>query len=218
MVGPGRCRHRFPEPPDAPALTASVLSATEVLLQWNIPASNGTTIAGFDIRQWVPGEGDADGAWGNINNLLQAVNVTDAADEDDLRAMARARLPSDRTHYTVDGLIGGTTYYFRIRALPTGLWSAEDGDRDGGLSVSTTMGVPGEPTLAAVTGDDPGMIDLTITAPTSTGGSDITGYNLQRWFDGQWTAIGGTLADDADILRRYRSPAWGHLLLRSSRR
>ena len=60
------------------------------------------------------------------------------------------------------------------------------------------MGVPGVPTLVADTGDDPGMIDLTITAPTSTGGSDITGYQLQRWFEGKWTAIGGTLADDAE--------------------
>ena len=127
--------------------------------------------------------------WGNTN-LLQTVNTEDNT--------AEVGCQSDRTHFTVEGLIGGTTYYFRIRALQTGLWSAEDGDRDGGLSVSTTMGVPGEPTLAAVTGGDAGTIDLTITAPTSTGGSDITGYNLQRWYNGQWTAIGGTLADDAE--------------------
>ena len=31
-----------------------------------------------------------------------------------------------------------------------------------------------------------------------SGGSDITGYQLQRWYDGTWTAIGGTLADDAE--------------------
>ena len=174
--------------PDAPALTASVLSATEVLLQWNIPASNGTVIASFDIRQWDP-EGGNGGDWGNTN-LLEVVNAADNT--------AEAGSQSARTHYTVDDLDGGTTYYFRIQALPGGAWSAEDGDRDGGLSVSTTMGVPGEPTLAAVTGDDPGVIDLTITAPASTGGSDITGYNLQRWYNGKWTAIGGTLADDAE--------------------
>jgi titin len=168
--------------PDAPALTASVLSATEVLLQWNIPAGNGTTITSFDVRQWVPAVGDGDGDWGN-DNLLEAVN---SADSD---------AASDRTHYTVDGLVGGTTYYFRIQALPGGAWSAEDSDD--ALSVSTTMGVPGVPTLTATTGDDAGTIALTIEMPMSTGGSDITGYQLQRWYGGQWTAIGGTLADDA---------------------
>ena len=158
-------------PADAPALTASVLSATEVLLQWNIPAGNGTTITGFDIRQWVPAVGDGDGDWGN-DNLLEAVN---SADSD---------AASDRTHYTVDGLVGGTTYYFRIQALPTGAWSADDSDD--ALSVSTTMGVPGVPTVVAATGtgDDAGTIALTITAPDSTGGSDITGYQLQRWYGG----------------------------------
>ena len=64
MVGPGRLPTTAARDPDAPALTASVLSATEVLLQWNIPASNGTPITGFDpSSQWDPEGGGNGGDW-----------------------------------------------------------------------------------------------------------------------------------------------------------
>ena len=67
----------------------------------------------------------------------------------------------------------------------------------------TDLGVPGAPTLAnpdavadAMDDDDVGSISLTITAPT-TGGSDLTGYELQRWYGGQWTTVGPAPAADA---------------------
>ena len=72
---------------------------------------------------------------GTPTNLLETVNTDDGD------------AASDRTHYTVDGLTGGTTYYFRIQALPGGDWSADD-DSDA-LSVATTTGVPGAPAVTA---------------------------------------------------------------------
>ena len=38
--------------PSAPELTATPIGPTEIRLEWTIPQSNGTTIVGFDIRQY----------------------------------------------------------------------------------------------------------------------------------------------------------------------
>ena len=55
--------------PDAPTLTATAVSASEILLEWNVPADNGTPILGFVIQQWDPtvntdADTDLEGAWG----------------------------------------------------------------------------------------------------------------------------------------------------------
>ena len=44
--------------PSAPVLTATALSDEEVLLEWNVPSGNGTTIDGYDIRMWDSTAGD----------------------------------------------------------------------------------------------------------------------------------------------------------------
>ena len=188
-----------PRAPDAPTLTATAVGASEVLLEWNVPADNGTPILGFVIQQWDPtvdtdNDGTAEGAWGG--NVSSPVNLLTAADQTE---------NAELTLFTVDTLVAGETYYFRIRTDPKSDWSGDtpDDSTTGAASAMTPSGVPGKPTLAdpdavtdAMDDDDVGSISLTITAPT-TGGSDLTGYELQRWYGGQWSTVSPAPAADA---------------------
>jgi hypothetical protein len=77
------------------------------------------------------------------------------------------------THCTVLGLVNGTAYRFTVKATNvsgTGLASAAS-------NVATPRTVPGAPTITKVV---PGFatIALTWNAPTHTGGTPITGYNV----------------------------------------
>ena len=38
--------------PDAPVLTATATSVKDILLQWNVPASNGTEFEGYELQRW----------------------------------------------------------------------------------------------------------------------------------------------------------------------
>ena len=176
--------------PDAPILTATAVGATEILLEWNVPAGNGTAITGFFIQQWDDSANPA--AWGTAN-LLGIDNNDEVALDDE----------PERTVYTVSSLDAGETFYYRIRAI----WSGQDpGDgwsattKDDAASASTASGVPGQPTLTNpddaqnADADDVGEITLNITAPT-TGGSDLTGYELQRYENGQWNTITAPATD-----------------------
>ena len=162
-----------PRAPDAPTLTATAVSASEILLEWNVPADNGTPIEGFVIQQWDPtvnadtSDEDLEGAWGGdvdspVNLLTAAVETTNA----------------ELTLFTVDNLVAGETYYFRIQTIPAIDWSGDtpNDSTTGAASAMTPSGVPGRPTLAdpdavtdAMDDDDLGSISLTITAPTTGG-------------------------------------------------
>jgi predicted phage tail protein len=83
------------------------------------------------------------------------------------------------TSLTVTGLVNGTAYRLRVRALNaagTGAWS--------GRSVPITpRTVPGTPaSLSAARGGNGGAITATLqwTAPAVTGGSAVTGYRVTR--------------------------------------
>jgi uncharacterized protein YkwD len=83
-----------------------------------------------------------------------------------------SRILATATGFTVTGLTVGTKYYFKVRALnPGGLSPASK-------EVSTTPAkAPSAPrTLAATAGAE--SVGLTWTAPSSTGGAKITGYNV----------------------------------------
>ena len=103
---------------------------------------------------------------------------------------------ADTTAFTVDGLTGGTEYFFRVRAEsdPAGLWSGniEDGaiTSTGGATATTADGVPDTPTLAlgtVQTGEGANVpthnsITLTwVALGTADGGSDITSYEILLW-------------------------------------
>jgi len=166
--------------PDAPMLTATAEGPDEIMLQWMIPETNGTDITGFSIQQWD----NADpGTWATAN-LLE--NATPAAHEDD-----------DLTVFAVTGLTAGTTYYFRIQALPGGDWSTADGTNTDAASAMTDAGVPAMPviTATAVGATNPDAITVAWTAPNS-GGSDITGYDLRVWDGSDWMPLANPAATD----------------------
>ena len=159
--------------PDAPMLTATAEGPDEIMLQWMIPESNGTTITGFAIQQW---DNQTPGAWATANLLETA---TPAAHEDD-----------DLTVFAVTGLTAGTTYYYRIQALPGGDWSTADATNTGAASAMTDAGVPAMPEITAtLVGDtNPDAITVAWTAPNS-GGSDLTGYELRVWDGSNWMPL-----------------------------
>ena len=80
--------------------------------------------------------------------------------------------PLTGTALTVPGLAAGTTYYFEVTALD----SAGEGATSNEAS-AVTVGPPGAPVSLAVTAGR-GQASLTWAAPTSNGGSPITGYNV----------------------------------------
>ena len=76
------------------------------------------------------------------------------------------------TTYTVTGLTNGTTYYFTVEAVNPAGSSASSNEAS-----ATPATVPGAPTgLGAIRGNT--TVALSWSAPSSNGGSAITGYNV----------------------------------------
>ncbi|MCY3904511.1 MAG: fibronectin type III domain-containing protein [Caldilineaceae bacterium] len=150
--------------PDAPTLSATATSGTSIQLTWNVPNANGATITGYEL---VKADTTADPAvWGTTNLLAADSTVTEFVDT---------------------GLSPGTEHIYRIRALPqsgTGGWSATD--VSDGASATTHGDAPGRPTALAVAPASTTSLTLTWTAPTETGGSDITGFEVQIRSGGRW--------------------------------
>ena len=46
--------------PDAPMLTASAVSESEIVLEWNKPNGNGSDVTDYEIQQWSPDIDDVD--------------------------------------------------------------------------------------------------------------------------------------------------------------
>ena len=111
--------------PDAPMLTATAVGDDEIMLQWTIPGKNGSTITGFDIRQWDPDDGNG-GDWGDTSLLTGDMSTNPAL-----------------TVFIVDDLSAGTKYYYRIRTTGNnaGDWSAEN--MADAASATTMAGKPG---------------------------------------------------------------------------
>ena len=171
-------------------LDASAVGATEILLEWNVPADNGSNFAGYEIQRWNPNA--APPAWGDD------IAVTDAD----------TTVFTDRGDLTGDGdfdddgelqLLAGTTYSYRIRttgATPGNLDTdfPAVGVEGAMASATTAAGAPGKPTLEAAEGKDVGSITLTISMVSS----GATSLELTRYENGQWNPITGNDAPAAD--------------------
>ncbi len=157
--------------PDAPMLTAVATGADSIQLSWTVPDSNGATITGYQLVRWDnadPGDWEGD-------NLLTGATLADTDAE-------------TVTEFEDTGLEAGTKYYYRIRALPQTAdagWSAT-GMSDA-ISATTHGDTPERPTWeTGAFAPTANSLVLVWEAPTMTGGSAITGYELRIWNGSQW--------------------------------
>ena len=142
--------------PGAPTgLTATASGTTAINLSWSAPASTGgSAITGYNI------EVSPNGTSGWTDQVANTGNAN--------------------TTYAHTGLTAGTTRHYRVSAINangTGVPSNVD-------SATTGTTVPGAPTGLTATASGTTQIDLSWSAPASTGGSAITGYKIESSSDG----------------------------------
>ena len=161
------------DPPDPPRnLTATAASSSQINLSWNAPADdNGSAVTGYRIEV-------SDNAGSSWTDLV-------------------ANTGSTATTHPHSGLNPNTTRHYRVSAIN----SAGTGNPSNVASATTTANVPGRPTGLTATAQGQNRIDLSWTAPTDDGGSDIVGYrievSLQRT-TGWIVLVADTEADDTE--------------------
>jgi len=133
--------------PASPTLTTATGGSASVTLAWTAPTSNGgSAIQGYNVYVGLTSAGES--ATPSNSTLVTG------------------------TTYTVTGLAVGTKYWFTVKAINAIGTSSASNE----LSATTsTLTVPGAPTLISA---QPGrrQVTLTYSAPSSNGGSAITGY------------------------------------------
>jgi hypothetical protein len=142
---------RAPTAPVAPTIGTAVRGSTSATVNWTPNGNGGSPVTRFDVRVV------------NANSLLQVGALRPAA--------------AGATSLAVTGLTNGTGYRFQVRAvnaIGTGVFST--------LSATVTpAAAPSAPIIGVATnGTAGGAITATArwSAPTSTGGSAITGYRV----------------------------------------
>ena len=146
--------------PGAPTgLTATASGTTAINLSWTAPGSTGgSAITGYKI------ESSSDGGSSWTDQVANTSNTT--------------------TTYAHTGLMAGDTRHYRVSAINTnGTGAPSNVD-----SATTATSAPGAPTGLTATASGTTAINLSWTAPGSTGGSAITGYKIEVAPDGtSWT-------------------------------
>ena len=164
--------------PSAPrSLTAMADGQTTINLRWTAPESTGgTPITGYQIEVSPNGTSE----W------------TDLADNTE----------STATTYSHTGLSASTTRHYRVSAI-----NIVDTSTPSDVAMATTVAVatataPGAPTSLNATASGQTTINLSWTAPTSTGGAAITGYKIEVSTDG-----GGTFTQ---LVASHSTPPYAH--------
>ena len=176
--------HAVPNVPGAPASVEATAGDTQVTLSWTVPGSDGgSAVTEYQYRYKTSGE--FTDSW---------TDVPDGSDTGTDR--------SDERSYTVAGLDNGVEHTFQVRAV-NGV-----GDGAPATTTSTPMTVPGAPaSLNATAGDT--QVTLDWTAPTSDGGSAVTGYQYRYKTSGEfpdeWTGVpdGSDTGTDRSDERSY---------------
>jgi hypothetical protein len=136
--------------PGAPTLNSAKAASGSVTLNWSAPASTG----GSALTGYFVYLGTSAGG-----ESTSALNST----------------PLTGTGAIVSGLTNGTTYYFKVTAANALGVSASSNE----LS-ATPATTPGAPSSLSATKSSTTGVNLTWKAPSSTGGSPITSYELYR--------------------------------------
>ena len=142
--------------PGAPTgLTATASGTTAIDLSWSAPASTGgSAITGYKIEV----SSDGGSSWSDL--VANTSNTT--------------------TTYAHTGLTAGATRHYRVSAINAN----GTGTASNVASATTGTTVPGAPTGLSATASGTTAINLSWSAPASTGGSAITGYKIEVSSDG----------------------------------
>ncbi|WP_420626091.1 fibronectin type III domain-containing protein [Candidatus Poriferisodalis sp.] len=139
--------------PGDPAIESLTVGNQALTVAWTAPASDGGSyITSYDLRYIRSDADDAD---------------------DDDNWTLREDFSRTASSYRIEGLTNGVAYHVQVRAVNAagdGAWSQRQ--------TRTPMGPPRIPSIDTVTPGD-GSLAITWSAPSSDGGSDITGYNLR---------------------------------------
>ena len=157
-------------PPGAPTVESATPGPGSIAVAWAAPTdAGGTAVTGYDLRHIPTDAADKDdGSW---------TLVTDVWDAGTLR-------------HRIGGLANGTEYVIEVRAVNIdgpGPWSA--------TLTGTPQATARAPLIgAAIVGD--GWLAVRWAAPTDTGSSAVTGYDLRyiptdafRKADADWTLV-----------------------------
>ena len=163
-----------PGVPAAPSVSATAGSTTSLDVTWTAPSNTGPAITSYDLQY-------RQGSSGNFTDGPQNVTVTSAA---------------------IGSLAANTSYQVQVRATNAegdSQWSLA-GTGQTTATMATT--VPGAPTSLSATSSGSSTINLSWSAPASTGGSAITGYKIEVSSDAgsSWTAL---VADTASTTTTY---------------
>ena len=174
-------------------LTATASGTTRIDLSWTAPADNGgSAITGYKIEV----SSDSGSSWTDL--------VADTT--------------STATTYEHTGLAASTTRHYRVSAINS-IGTGTASDVVNTTTDAATATAPGAPTGLTATASGSSIINLSWTAPASTGGSAITGYKIEispngtsSWTDLQANTAGTTTTHEhrnlaASTTRHYRVSA-----------
>ena len=140
-----------PVAPSAPQSLAATAGSGSVSLTWTPPANNGgAAISGYNIYRGTSAGGEAATAVATVTG----------------------------TSFTDTGLTNGTTYFYTVKAVNSAGTSSASNEASA-TPAGVTATVPTAPQSLGATGGN-GSVSLSWSAPSSNGGSPITGYNVYR--------------------------------------
>ena len=137
--------------PAAPTITGVTPGNTMLTVIWTAPASNGgSAVTGYEVRHKLSSAQDIAENWTEVANT------------------------GDDLSHTIGNLANGTSYDVQVRAVNVA--------GDGAWSATTDAAPRTTPEAPTITGVTPGNATLTVTwvAPANTGGSAVTGYDVQH--------------------------------------
>ena len=150
-----------------PTIASVTPGASSLTVAWRAPSiDGGSNITAYDLRHIrSDASNKADPNWTVVQD---------------------ARTGSGPLTYVLTGLAVGTQYDIEVRAVT----AAGDGPWSATIRGATASTSPGPPTGLMATANGQTRIDLSWTAPSIDGGSDITGYRLEVSQDGSsWSDL-----------------------------
>jgi subtilisin len=139
-----------PTPPGAPTLNSATAGNAQVALSWSAPSSSG----GAAITNYQIYRGLST----NSETLVATIGTA--------------------TSYTDTGRTNGTTYYYKVSAF-----NGSEGPLSNELSAmpaGSVSGVPGVPNGVSAAPANGRGVQVSWSAPSSDGGSPVTGYKIYR--------------------------------------